>query len=183
MKKLLSLLTLGTAIVSSGATAATTKFKIESKDIYEGKMLKSAQVYNGFGCNGENKSPQITIKGVPAGAKSLAITAYDPDAPTGSGWWHWIAYNIPVTKTDIASGDKVISQGVIFGKNDFGSYDFGGACPPIGHGKHHYVFTVYALSVEKLDVPADASAALIAYNLNNNSIEKATITALYERKK
>ncbi len=181
MNKNLYLIILPLAILTSNIAQA--KLTIESRNIHEGKMLSAAQVYNSFGCTGKNESPQISIKGIPTNAKSLAITAYDPDAPTGSGWWHWLAYNIPVTKTEIAAGDKKIADGVIFGKTDFGSNEFGGACPPVGHGKHHYIFTVYALSVEKLPVEKDASAALIGYNLNGVTIEKASITALYERKK
>ena len=155
---------------------------IESDDMKEGGMLKLEHVFNGFGCEGENKVPQISIGNIPVDAKSLALTVYDPDAPTGSGWWHYIAYNIPTYINKIAKGESKIAQGVKFGKNDFGTYNYGGPCPPKGHGKHRYIFTVYALSVENLELPKDASPALIGYNLNANSIEKSSLTAYYERK-
>lgn len=157
---------------------------ISSSDFQEGKIIKEDNVYNGFGCKGKNISPQITINDIPKDAKSLAITIYDPNAPTGSGWWHWIAYNIPTATKTITAGDvKGLSfgKGAVFGRNDFGTYGYGGPCPPVGHGRHHYILSVYALSVEKLDLPKDASAALIGYNINANIIEKASITALYKR--
>jgi hypothetical protein len=178
-KKLLSIIFFSTIFVTSSANA---KISISSKDMKEGKMLNIEQVYNGFGCQGKNISPQISIKNIPAKAKSLAITLYDADAPTGSGWWHWVVYNIPVTKTEIAAGDKKIADGVMFGKNDFGTKEFGGVCPPVGHGKHKYNLTVYALSTEKLDLPKDASAALIGFNINANVVEKASVISVYERK-
>ncbi|MDA0902037.1 MAG: YbhB/YbcL family Raf kinase inhibitor-like protein [Proteobacteria bacterium] len=161
---------------------SSNSLTIQSADVKEGKMLSIEQVFNGFGCQGANKFPQISIRNIPDNAKSLALTIYDPDAPTGSGWWHFISYNIPTSITDIAAGDNKIADGVKFGRNDYGNYQFGGACPPKGHGKHRYIFTIYALGVEKLDLPADASAALIGYNLNANAIEKASLTAIYERK-
>jgi Raf kinase inhibitor-like YbhB/YbcL family protein len=160
------------------SNAANATLSISSKDMRDGKDLNKNQVYNGFGCNGKNKSPRITISNIPQNTKSLAVTVYDPDAPTGSGWWHMIAYNISPNTTKISG--KI--EGATYGRNDYGTYDFGGACPPVGHGKHHYILTVYALGVEKLDVPKDASAALIGYNINANSIEKSSITSLYERK-
>jgi Raf kinase inhibitor-like YbhB/YbcL family protein len=185
MKKLTFLAAICTFCFSANfANAAMT---ISSPDFKDGEMIKEANVYKGFGCNGKNISPQIVINDIPKDAKSLALTVYDPDAPTGSGWWHWIVYNIPSTTKTIFSGDKKIATWVsfgreaVFGRNDFGTYNYGGPCPPIGHGKHHYVLTIYALNVEKLTLPKDASAALIGYNINANVIEKASITAIYQR--
>ncbi len=169
------------------ANLANAKMSISSPDFKDGEMIKEANVYKGFGCNGKNISPQIIINDIPKDAKSLALTVYDPDAPTGSGWWHWIVYNIPSTTKTIFSGDKKIApwasfgKDAVFGRNDYGTNDYGGPCPPIGHGNHHYVLTIYALNVEKLTLPKDASAALIGYNLNANTVEKASITAIYQR--
>ncbi|MES2677449.1 MAG: YbhB/YbcL family Raf kinase inhibitor-like protein [Pseudomonadota bacterium] len=160
---------------------------ISSADFKEGETIKEANVFNGFGCQGKNISPQIIINDIPANAKSLALTVYDPDAPTGSGWWHWVVYNIPAKTKTIFSGDvthsKELSFGkaAVFGKNDFGTFEYGGPCPPAGHGVHHYTLTVYALGVDKLNLPKDASAALIGYNINANMVDKASITALYKR--
>ena len=123
----------------------------------------------------------------PKKAKSLAITIYDPDAPTGSGWWHWIVYDMPTTTKKVFSGKKKVAPWVsfgkegLFGRNDFGKQNYGGPCPPVGHGKHRYILTVYALSVEKLKLSRNASAALIGYNINANVIDKASITAIYQR--
>ncbi len=181
MKKFLAIIA-AMSVMTFGCSK-DPKLSIESADFKEGQILKIDQVYNGFGCAGENKAPQITIKNVPAGTKSLAITVYDPDAPTGSGWWHYIAYNIPSDTKEIAAADSMIAEGVTFGKNDFGTRAFGGACPPVGHGKHRYILTVHALSIEKLGIDQDSSAALIGYNINENTLAKASITAYYERKK
>ena len=155
--------------------------QLVSEDFQEGGFLKSEHVFEGFGCKGGNKLPQLEVKNLPKDTKSIAITVYDPDAPTGSGWWHYLAYNIPADITEIKAEGTNIAGIADFGRNDFGTYNYGGPCPPQGHGKHHYIFTAYALNVEKLDLPKDASAALIGYNLNANTIEKASITALYER--
>lgn len=169
------------------SNVANAKMSIVSADFKDGEIINEANVFNGFGCTGKNFSPQIIINDIPASAKSLALTMYDPDAPTGSGWWHWIVYNIPPTTKTIFSGDKKIAPWVsfgrnaVFGRNDFGTYNYGGPCPPVNHGKHHYTLTIYALGVEKLDLPKDASAALIGYNINANVVEKASITAIYQR--
>lgn len=160
---------------------------ITSPDFKEGATIKERNVFNGFGCAGQNISPQIIINDVPKNARSLALTIYDPDAPTGSGWWHWIVYNMPTYTKTIFSSDKKIAKEAVFGKNavfgrnDFGTRNYGGPCPPVGSSKHHYILTVYALSVDKLSVPDDASAALIGYNLNANTIEKTSITSYYQR--
>ena len=186
MKKLQLLVTI--CLFSIFANAANAKMSISSPDFKEGEMVKEANIYNGFGCSGQNISPEINISNVPKDAKSLAITIYDPNAPTGSGWWHWIVYDVPTSTKTIASGqDKEIAPWVSFGKegmfgrNDFGTQNYGGPCPPVGHGIHHYILTVYALSVEKLNLPKNASAALIGFNINSNTIDQASITAIYKR--
>lgn len=161
-------------------------FTLSSKDITDGEFMNKAQEFTGFGCSGNNMSPHLKWSNVPKGTKSFAITAYDPDAPTGSGWWHWQAINISVDTTELAAdaGNTKVSnmpKSSVQIKNDFGSRGFGGACPPVGHGIHHYRFTVHALSVEKLELPADASGALTGYMINADTIETATIESLYKR--
>lgn len=182
MKKLLV-----TACLASAALAAHA-FDVRSADIKEGKSLAAAQVFNGFGCSGENLAPQISWKNAPREAKSFAVTVYDPDAPTGSGWWHWIVYDIPASFNGLPSGASAsadakvkLPDGAKQGRNDYGTRDFGGACPPVGDKPHRYVVTVHALKVEKLDVPDDASAALIGFMLNANSLGKAKLTGKYGR--
>lgn len=159
---------------------------LSSNDIAQGQFMTKAQEFNGFGCTGDNLSPHLKWSNAPKGTKSFAITAYDPDAPTGSGWWHWQVVNIPKNVTEIATGAgreniDIAGQGSTQVGNDYGSKAFGGACPPSGHGVHHYRFTIHALSVEKLDLPENASGALAGYMINANTIESNTIESLYKR--
>ena len=172
--------------LSMSISAYAETFKLASKDIAQGEFMSKAQEFSSFGCTGEDISPQLQWSGAPKGTKSFAITAYDPDAPTGSGWWHWQIVNIPATTPELDSGagstkKDLKPKGSTQIKNDYGSRGFGGACPPAGHGVHHYRFTVHALSVEKLELPADASGALTGYMINANTIESSTIEALYKR--
>jgi Raf kinase inhibitor-like YbhB/YbcL family protein len=169
----------------SSATFAST-LVLSSTDITSGEFMHKAQEFNGFGCSGNDLSPQLSWSDAPKGTKSFAITAYDPDAPTGSGWWHWQIVNIPKTTMELSAGAGSTKQdhapkGSMQIKNDYGSRGFGGACPPPGHGIHHYRFTIHALSVEKLELPEDASGALTGYMINANTIESRTIEDLYKR--
>jgi Raf kinase inhibitor-like YbhB/YbcL family protein len=170
---------------SAGGTAAAGKFKLVSPDIGQGKTIAQDQVFNGFGCKGKNLSPALFWSGAPAGTKSFALSVYDPDAPTGSGFWHWIVYNIPASTESLPAeaGDvkkKGMPVGSVQGRTDFGTFGYGGPCPPPGK-PHHYYFRVYALKVEKLDVPSDATAALIGFNINANALAKAELMGLYGR--
>ncbi|WP_198435618.1 YbhB/YbcL family Raf kinase inhibitor-like protein [Moritella sp. F3] len=179
--KLLSVLSL---TVSASVFAGS--FTLSSQDIAQGQFMSKTQEFNGFGCSGGDVSPHLKWTNAPKGTKSFAITAYDPDAPTGSGWWHWQVVNIPVTVTEIpadAGNTKTnrAPSGSTQIQNDYGSRGFGGVCPPEGHGVHHYRFTIHALSVEKLALPEDASGALAGYMINGNTIESSTIEALYKR--
>ena len=184
MRNLASSLTLGACLMGGVIAGTAHAFDIKSSDIRNDQPLSASQVYKGFGCNGANLSPEIEWTGAPAGTRSLAVTVYDPDAPTGSGWWHWVAYDIQASARKLESGAGQAGKlppGAKHGRNDFGTYDFGGACPPAGDKPHRYVVTVYALKIEKLDVPADASPALIGFMLNANKLGTATITANYRR--
>ncbi len=179
--KLLSVLSLS---VSTSLFAGS--LRLSSEDIVQGQFMPKAQEFNGFGCSGGDLSPHLKWSDAPKGTKSFAITAYDPDAPTGSGWWHWQVVNIPATVTEIPTGagattSNIAPKGSMQIQNDFGSYGFGGACPPEGHGVHHYRFTIHALSVEKLELPESASGALAGYMINAHTIESSTIESLYKR--
>jgi Raf kinase inhibitor-like YbhB/YbcL family protein len=179
--KLLSVLSLSVSLSTFAGSLSLT-----STDITHGELMTKSQVFNGFGCSGDDVSPQLQWSGAPKGTKSFAITAYDPDAPTGSGWWHWQLVNIPkgISTLDTGAGSTNkddAPKGSSHVGNDFGTKGFGGACPPKGHGVHHYRFTVHALSVEKLDLPQGASGALAGYMINANTIETSTIESLYKR--
>jgi Raf kinase inhibitor-like YbhB/YbcL family protein len=161
-------------------------FSLTSPTLKAGDFLTEEQVFNGFGCSGKNQSPALKWNEVPNGTKSFAITVYDPDAPTGSGWWHWVVYNIPANVSEIVAGagdptGKLLPPGAVQGRTDFGTYGFGGACPPQGDKPHRYIFTVYALKIEKIDAPPDASAAMIGFMINANSLGKASFTTRYGR--
>lgn len=161
-------------------------FDLSSPDpeVKNGKPMTKVQEYKGFGCNGDNLSPELLWKDAPAGTRSFAVTVFDPDAPTGSGFWHWVVYNIPATATGLPAGVGVNAQypiGTKQGRNDFGDRNYSGACPPVGDRPHHYIFTVHALKVDRLTVPEDASAALIGYNIIANRIGLAKMTTTYSR--
>jgi len=160
-------------------------FSLTSSDISHGDFMKSAQEFNGFGCSGDDVSPQLSWSGAPKGTEVFAVLAYDPDAPTGSGWWHWQLVNISKNVTSLEAGvgnanNKGIPAGSMHIANDYGVAGFGGACPPIGDGAHRYQFTVYALS-KKLELPENASGALTGYMVKAHSLGFATIEALYKR--
>nr|WP_232834505.1 YbhB/YbcL family Raf kinase inhibitor-like protein [Rhodoferax ferrireducens] len=150
-------------------------------------MIPASFEFNGFGCAGENKSPALKWSGAPKGTKAFAVTVYDPDAPTGSGWWHWMVINIPAEVNELspnagAVGGANLPEGARPARIDFGVAAWGGVCPPQGDKAHRYIFTVYALK-DKLDVPADATAALTGFMINGNSLGKASFTARYGRPK
>lgn len=157
-------------------------FTLQSNDL-KGQLTKT-QEFNSFGCTGSNMSPELHWRDAPKGTKSFALTVYDPDAPTGSGWWHWLVVNIPSAATSLpsdASGKAKLPKGSVETMTDYGSATFGGACPPKGDKAHTYIFTVYALDVEKLDVSAKSDSALVGYMINQHTIEKATMVSYYGR--
>jgi Raf kinase inhibitor-like YbhB/YbcL family protein len=170
-------------MVGVGVAAADLPFKLESSAVPQNGTIANDQVFKGFGCTGKNISPPLRWTGAPSGTKSFALTVYDPDAPTGSGWWHWVVYNIPATVTELAQGagnpGGKLPAGAMQGRTDFGSAAYGGPCPPGGDKPHHYIFTVYALKVEKIDVPADSTAAGIGFSINANKLSSASLTATY----
>lgn len=181
-----SLVTLAALALATPALAAG-KFTLTSKDVKPGAMLTDQQVFNGFGCSGANVSPELSWQNAPKGTKSFVLTVYDPDAPTGSGWWHWVVYDIPASAKELAqgagSGKAALPEGAKQARTDFGAPGFGGACPPPGDKPHRYVFTIHALKLDRLEVPADASPALIGFMTRANSLGSASFTARYARKK
>lgn len=154
-------------------------FTLTSNDITDGGVLPDAQVQ----AKG-NTSPHLAWSGAPEGTQSYAIHCYDPDAPTGSGFWHWTVANIPADVSELATGASSagLPKGAVEGRTDYGEPGFGGAAPPPGHGPHRYIFTVFAVDVEKLDVTPDNSGAVFGFNLFFHTLAKASITATYENK-
>lgn len=182
MKHLITAVALITTLVTPAF--ADEPFTLSSPDIAEGQQLDNTFVLNAFGCEGESISPALSWSNAPEGTKSFVVTAYDPDAPTGSGWWHWVAFDIPANVTSLDQGagsaDGEMPKGAIQSRTDFGSTGFGGACPPAGE-VHRYEFTVHALGVESLGLDENASAALVGFMTGANSLGSADITAVYTR--
>lgn len=183
MRALLPVLLLSAAPLL--ATAAEP-FVIGSTDLKPGGTIGHAHVFKGFGCEGGNVSPQLVWQNAPAGTQSYALTVYDPDAPTGSGWWHWVAFNIPATMTSLPQGagnpkTSTLPAEIVQGRTDFGVPGYGGPCPPTGDKPHRYIFTVHALKVPKLELGADAPAAMVGYMINANKLGEASFTAFYGR--
>lgn len=172
--------------VAASAAGAQSRLRLTSTDIRPGAKIGNAFVLKGMDCTGDNISPALSWKGAPAATKSYAVTIYDPDAPTGSGWWHWVVFNIPSSATGLLTGaadpaKNLLPAGAVQGNTDFGAPGYGGPCPPKGDKPHHYMFTVYALNTDKIDVPANATAAYVGFNLHAHQLAKATLTGLYWR--
>ena len=182
MKKMF--LTAGLALFFYANIAGAEVFTLKSDQI--GGQLTINEVYSGFGCTGKNISPQLQWMNAPKNTKSFALTVYDPDAPTGSGWWHWVVFNIPADTmglaTDAGNPQKNLApKGSVQSMTDYGKPGFGGACPPQGDKPHRYIFTVFALDVPKLDLDEKANAALAGFMLNGHAIEKASLISYYGR--
>jgi Raf kinase inhibitor-like YbhB/YbcL family protein len=179
-KYAVSILAMGAYLTSAVAASALS---LTSPDVKPGKMLGDEQVFNGMGCSGKNVSPALSWSGAPKGTKSFALSVYDPDAPTGSGFWHWVVFNIPPDTTSLAKGagdpkSDAAPKGAIQGKTDYGMAGYGGPCPPKGPA-HHYIFTLFAVDVDKLDADENASAAVVGFNLHFHTLAKTTLTGLY----
>ena len=169
--------------------AAAASFRLTSPDIKPGGTIASEQTFNDFGCSGQNVSPALEWTGAPKDTKGYALLVHDPDAPTGgAGWWHWVVYDMPASATKLSKGagksdGSALPAGAASGVTDFGTAGYGGPCPPAGDKAHRYIFTVYALKTDKLDVPKNATASLIGFMVNANAIGKASLTGMYGRPK
>ena len=173
-------LLMGLAAVPAGAA----QFKLESPDIAPGSTIAAVHVFNSFGCTGQNVSPALSWSGAPAATKGFVLTVYDPDAPTGSGFWHWVMFDIPASVTGLAEGAGAPGnepQGAVQGTNDYGETGYGGPCPPTGVNPHRYVFTVYAVKVNRLEVPPHPTAAVVGFVTHYATLGRATFTAYYGR--
>lgn len=184
MKRIVFGIVLSVAALSAQAGG----FHLSSPEIKANGRIPASFEFNGFGCSGENRSPSLQWSGAPKGTKSYAVTVYDPDAPTGSGWWHWMVIDIPAEVTGLVAGAGDVSgsklpTGATQNRIDYGVAAWGGTCPPKGDKPHRYIFTVYALKTDRLGVPADATAALTGFMIHANTLAKASFTARYGRSK
>ncbi|MEL6867193.1 MAG: YbhB/YbcL family Raf kinase inhibitor-like protein, partial [Bacteroidota bacterium] len=147
-------------------------FTLKSDNL--GGETTKTEEFNGFGCTGDNQSPQLSWSNAPEGTKSFAITMYDPDAPTGSGWWHWVVFDIPASVNELVANAgnpalKLAPEGAIQSITDYGANGYGGPCPPEGHGLHQYIITVHALKTDKLGLDEKTNAAVVGYYSRYNN--------------
>lgn len=164
-------------MLASSASFAQGKFQLTS-NLKPGQSIPADYYANAFGCTAKSVSPELEWKNAPEGTKSFAITFYDKDAPTGSGFWHYVLFDVPASINKIelnALSEGKIPEGAVESNTDAGKPGFFGPCPPVGR-KHTYVYTVHALKVEKLGIPASSTAAFVGFNIWGNSLGKASFT-------
>lgn len=156
--------------------------RVYSQDLHDGDKMPEKHVFNGMGYQGDNLSPHLAWEDAPEGTKSFVITCFDPDAPTGSGWWHWVVANIPAEITSLpqgaGSGKAALPAGALQTRTDFGQAGYGGAAPPAGE-THRYIFSVHALDVDKIDVDEGASGAMVGFNVHFHVLASASLTVHY----
>lgn len=172
----------GLILIAGALSLQAEGFTVSSGDI--SGQLSVRQEFNGFGCTGKNMSPALEWSNAPKNTKSFALTLYDPDAPTGSGWWHWLVFNIPASVhrlTENASARNNLPKGAVESINDYGRTAFGGACPPKGEKAHRYVLTVYALDIDALELDTNAQPALVGYMLNAHALAKSSTIGYFGR--
>lgn len=164
--------------------AAEAGMTLTSPVLKDGGSLSKTQEFDGFGCSGSNVSPALEWSGAPDGTGSFVITAYDPDAPTGSGFWHWTMVNLPAGTSALAEGagaaGAALPGAALHGRNDYSQNAFGGACPPEGR-THRYIFTVYAMPQEALPLDETVSGAVVGFYAQNTALDKASLTVTYGR--
>ena len=171
----------GVAMLASTAAGA---FEITSSDVAPGAKIADEQVFSGFGCKGGNISPELKWSGAPSGTKSFALMLYDPDAPTGSGFWHWVMFDIPPDVSELPKGAGDLKagtapKGATQSRTDFGVPGYGGPCPPKGDPAHHYHIMLFAVDTPKLGPDADTSAAVVGFNLHFHTLAKTELVGLY----
>lgn len=162
------------------------EFSVTSRDVSDGATLPKAQASGIMGAGGGDISPQLTWSGFPVGTRSFAVTCYDPDAPTASGFWHWAVADLPVDTTELPADagnpdTGLLPSSALLLRNDAGMARYVGAAPPEGHGMHRYFFVVHAVDVESLEIGVDATPAFLGFNLFSHTVGRATIVCVYER--
>jgi hypothetical protein len=167
--------------------ATVPEFALRSESFADGATFAPAQVQAGAHPNGANRSPQLSWNGFPQETRSFAVTMFDPDAPTASGYWHWAVANLPVSITSLAEDagsaahPGTLPAGALVLKNDGGIPGYAGAAPPAGHGPHRYMVVVHAVDVPSLDLTADATPATLGFNLHSHTLARARLTGIFER--
>jgi Raf kinase inhibitor-like YbhB/YbcL family protein len=159
---------------------SSTALRVTSTSFNDGGRIPMDNVFQG--CGGQNVAPQLSWSGAPEGTRSYAITCFDPDAPTGSGYWHWIAFNIPASVTSLQAGDGNSDKpaGGMGGRSDYGMTSYGGPCPPKGHGDHHYIFTIYALDVDRIEgANGETSGASTVFMMRGHVLASGRITGVF----
>jgi Raf kinase inhibitor-like YbhB/YbcL family protein len=159
---------------------AVPSFTVTSADVTDGQPLDELFAHTSVG--GKNLSPHLAWSGFPAETRGFAVTCFDPDAPTGSGFWHWSLVNLPVSVTELGRGVDSFPEGAFCVRNDYGEAGYGGAAPPPGDRPHRYVFAVHAMDVDRLDVPASATPAYVGFNLAFHTLARATIRPTFQVK-
>jgi Raf kinase inhibitor-like YbhB/YbcL family protein len=159
---------------------AVPSFTVTSADVTDGQQLDELFVHTSVG--GENLSPHLAWSGFPQETRGFVVTCFDPDAPTGSGFWHWSLVNLPVSVTELQRGLDPLPEGAFCVRNDYGEAGYGGAAPPPGDRPHRYVFAVHALDVDRLDVPTSATPAYVGFNLAFHTLARATIRPTFQVK-
>ncbi len=172
------------AVALALAAASARAFSLTSPDIKPDAKIGDEQVFDSFGCTGKNVSPALNWTDPPTGTKGYALMVYDPDAPTGSGFWHWVMFDIPADVTGLTKGagdpkSGYAPKGPIQGHNDFGFAGYGGPCPPPGAEPHHYHFMLFALDTQKLDADENATAAVVGFNVHFHTLGKAELVGVY----
>ncbi len=156
--------------------------RLFSQDVKDGEKMPERHVFNGMGYEGDNLSPHLAWDEVPEGTKSFVVTCFDPDAPTGSGWWHWVVANIPAETRELpqgaGSGVAALPAGAVQTRTDFGQAGYGGAAPPEGES-HRYIFSVHALDTDALEVDEGASGAMVGFNVHFHVLASASLTVNY----
>jgi Raf kinase inhibitor-like YbhB/YbcL family protein len=190
LRFLLLVIALSASVRVAAAQVKSTskpKFVLSSSDPQLAAKVPEVYTANVFGCTGGNASPPLQWTGAPAGTKSFVVTLFDPDEhSTPSGWWHWVVYDLPATVDKLPKGagaerSSILPPGTMQGRTDLGNDAYHGPCPDKGEPPHRYTFTVYALSVEKLDVPPDSSGAMVVSTASDHLLSKAVFIAHYGR--
>ncbi|MEI6559615.1 MAG: YbhB/YbcL family Raf kinase inhibitor-like protein [Rhodospirillaceae bacterium] len=174
------------AAAGSAVPARAGDFALTSSDVAEQRFIAETHVYAGGGCAGGNLSPALQWRGAPAATRSFVVTAFDPDAPSGSGWWLWVVYNLPASTDRLARGAgdparALLPVGAVLGRTDYGAAGYGGPCPAKGDRPHHIVFTVTALDIETLPVRPGATAAMVGLAVHSHQLAAAKLTGIYGR--
>lgn len=152
-------------------------FTLTSEDVTEGQPIDQRFAHPSAG--GRNVPPHLAWAGFPAATASFVVSCFDPDAPTPSGFWHWVAVNLPVTVTELASGGD-LPAGAFCVRNDFGAQEYGGPAPPPGDRAHRYIFVVHAVDVARLDVTPDSPPAVVGFNLAFHTLARAKLISTFQ---